>query len=191
MCVDRHGRCLHAGVCARRPAAKIARHLRDQGQARHPHGCGRQSRPLREGRRHAHAAGEHEQAHDVGGRVPRAEGGAAQARRSVQGERACLAHRRRAVGQLGHVRAAQLHGLRSSDLIQGITVQSGNDACIVLAEGIAGTEEAFAKTDERLCEGDRAHAVALRQFDRLAGGRPCNDRARACHARPLPHRDVP
>jgi D-alanyl-D-alanine carboxypeptidase (penicillin-binding protein 5/6) len=31
------------------------------------------------------------------------------------------------------------------DLIQGITVQSGNDACIVLAEGIAGTEEAFAK----------------------------------------------
>ena len=31
------------------------------------------------------------------------------------------------------------------DLIQGITVQSGNDACIVLAEGISGTEEAFAK----------------------------------------------
>jgi serine-type D-Ala-D-Ala carboxypeptidase (penicillin-binding protein 5/6) len=33
-----------------------------------------------------------------------------------------------------------------SDLIPGITVQSGNDACIILAEGIAGTEEAFAKT---------------------------------------------
>ncbi len=32
-----------------------------------------------------------------------------------------------------------------SDLIPGITVQSGNDACIVLAEGIAGTEEAFVK----------------------------------------------
>jgi D-alanyl-D-alanine carboxypeptidase (penicillin-binding protein 5/6) len=31
------------------------------------------------------------------------------------------------------------------DLIQGVTVQSGNDACIVLAEGIAGTEDAFAK----------------------------------------------
>jgi len=31
------------------------------------------------------------------------------------------------------------------DLIPGITVQSGNDACIVLAEGIAGTEEAFVK----------------------------------------------
>lgn len=31
-----------------------------------------------------------------------------------------------------------------SDLIQGIIVQSGNDACITLAEGMAGTEEAFA-----------------------------------------------
>lgn len=32
-----------------------------------------------------------------------------------------------------------------SDLIQGAIVQSGNDACIILAEGISGTEEAFAK----------------------------------------------
>lgn len=30
------------------------------------------------------------------------------------------------------------------DLIRGVVVQSGNDACIVLAEGIAGSEEAFA-----------------------------------------------
>ncbi len=32
-----------------------------------------------------------------------------------------------------------------SDLLQGIIVQSGNDACIVTAEGIAGSEEAFVK----------------------------------------------
>ena len=32
-----------------------------------------------------------------------------------------------------------------NDLIQGITVQSANDAAIILAEGIGGTEEAFAK----------------------------------------------
>jgi D-alanyl-D-alanine carboxypeptidase (penicillin-binding protein 5/6) len=32
-----------------------------------------------------------------------------------------------------------------NDLIQGVTVQSGNDAAIILAEGIAGTEEAFAR----------------------------------------------
>jgi len=32
------------------------------------------------------------------------------------------------------------------DLVRGVVVQSGNDATIVLAEGLAGTEEAFADT---------------------------------------------
>jgi D-alanyl-D-alanine carboxypeptidase (penicillin-binding protein 5/6) len=31
------------------------------------------------------------------------------------------------------------------DLVRGISVQSGNDACIVIAEGLAGSEEQFAK----------------------------------------------
>ena len=31
------------------------------------------------------------------------------------------------------------------DLLQGVIVQSGNDACVVLAEGIAGSEQAFAE----------------------------------------------
>ena len=31
------------------------------------------------------------------------------------------------------------------ELIQGIIVQSGNDACVVVAEGLAGSEEAFAR----------------------------------------------
>lgn len=31
-----------------------------------------------------------------------------------------------------------------NDLLQGVIVQSGNDACIVLAEGLMGSEEAFA-----------------------------------------------
>lgn len=35
--------------------------------------------------------------------------------------------------------------LRVEDLIRGIIVQSGNDACVVVAEGISGTEEAFAE----------------------------------------------
>ncbi len=35
--------------------------------------------------------------------------------------------------------------IRIEDLIQGIVVQSGNDACVVVAEGISGTEEAFAE----------------------------------------------
>ncbi len=33
--------------------------------------------------------------------------------------------------------------VKVEDLIQGIVVQSGNDACIVVAEGLAGSEEAF------------------------------------------------
>ena len=31
------------------------------------------------------------------------------------------------------------------NLIKGVIIQSGNDACIVLAEGLAGTEENFAE----------------------------------------------
>lgn len=34
--------------------------------------------------------------------------------------------------------------VRVEDLIKGVIIQSGNDACIVLAEGIAGSETAFA-----------------------------------------------
>jgi D-alanyl-D-alanine carboxypeptidase (penicillin-binding protein 5/6) len=35
--------------------------------------------------------------------------------------------------------------IRVEDLIKGVIIQSANDGCIVLAEGIAGTEENFAK----------------------------------------------
>ena len=34
--------------------------------------------------------------------------------------------------------------VRLEDLIRGIAIQSGNDACVTVAEGIAGSEEAFA-----------------------------------------------
>ena len=34
------------------------------------------------------------------------------------------------------------------DLIKGMIVQSGNDACVTLAEGIAGSEENFRADDE-------------------------------------------
>lgn len=43
-----------------------------------------------------------------------------------------------------------------SDLLRGIIVQSGNDACIVIAEGIGGTEEAFAEMMTR-----RAREIGL------------------------------
>jgi serine-type D-Ala-D-Ala carboxypeptidase (penicillin-binding protein 5/6) len=35
--------------------------------------------------------------------------------------------------------------VKVEDLLRGVIVQSGNDACIVLAEGIAGTEERFSE----------------------------------------------
>ncbi len=35
--------------------------------------------------------------------------------------------------------------VRVEDLLRGIIVQSGNDACIVVAEGLSGSEEAFAE----------------------------------------------
>jgi len=35
--------------------------------------------------------------------------------------------------------------VKVSDLLQGVIVQSGNDACIILAEGLAGSEDAFAE----------------------------------------------
>jgi serine-type D-Ala-D-Ala carboxypeptidase (penicillin-binding protein 5/6) len=37
------------------------------------------------------------------------------------------------------------NSVKIDDLIKGVIVQSGNDACIVLAEGLAGSEEEFAR----------------------------------------------
>ena len=46
--------------------------------------------------------------------------------------------------------------VRVEDLIRGVIVQSGNDACIVLAEGLSGTEDEFAK---RMTQ--RAHELGM------------------------------
>jgi D-alanyl-D-alanine carboxypeptidase (penicillin-binding protein 5/6) len=73
--------------------------------------------------------------------------------------------------------------IRVEDLIRGMIIQSGNDACIVLAEGIAGSEEQFvdmmnaeAKTLGlthsvfRNCTGwpDPAHHMSVRDIATLA-----------------------
>ncbi len=46
--------------------------------------------------------------------------------------------------------------VKLGDLLRGVVVQSGNDASIVIAEGISGTEEAFA---QRMTE--RAHEIGM------------------------------
>jgi len=42
--------------------------------------------------------------------------------------------------------------VKIEDLIQGIVIQSGNDACVTVAEGISGTEEAFADEMNRMAQ---------------------------------------
>jgi D-alanyl-D-alanine carboxypeptidase (penicillin-binding protein 5/6) len=50
--------------------------------------------------------------------------------------------------------------VRVEDLLRGIIIQSGNDACIVIAEGLAGTEEAFAaQMSERALELGLTHTT--------------------------------
>ncbi len=47
--------------------------------------------------------------------------------------------------------------IRIEDLIRGIVVQSGNDACLVVAEGLAGSEQAFVELMNR-----RGEEIGLR-----------------------------
>jgi serine-type D-Ala-D-Ala carboxypeptidase (penicillin-binding protein 5/6) len=48
------------------------------------------------------------------------------------------------------------NNIKVEDLIRGVIIQSGNDACIVLAEGLSGTEEAFSAAMTK-----RAHELGM------------------------------
>ena len=52
------------------------------------------------------------------------------------------------------------------DLIQGIIVQSGNDACVVVAEGLAGSEDAFAR---QMTNRSRALGMTASTFANSSG----------------------
>ena len=52
------------------------------------------------------------------------------------------------------------------NLLQGIIVQSGNDACVVIAEGMAGTEEAFAR---KMTEKARELGLKHSTFENATG----------------------
>lgn len=54
--------------------------------------------------------------------------------------------------------AALKSSIRLEDLIQGVIVQSANDGCIIIAEGMAGTEEIFAQLMT-----ERARRIGLSQ----------------------------
>ncbi len=53
-----------------------------------------------------------------------------------------------------------------SDLIRGMIVNSGNDACVVVAEGLAGTEEAFSA---QMTERGRALGMTASTFANASG----------------------
>src|SRR5438046_4853166 len=47
----------------------------------------------------------------------------------------------------------ELHNqIKVEDLLQGIIVQSGNDACVVVAEGMVGSVEAFAERENAMAK---------------------------------------
>ena len=52
------------------------------------------------------------------------------------------------------------------DLLKGVIIQSGNDACIVLAEGMAGSEEVFA---QRMTERARNLGLSTATFKNATG----------------------
>jgi len=62
--------------------------------------------------------------------------------------------------------AALKSNVRVEDLIRGITVQFANDACIILGEGIAGSETAFA---ERMTQEARALGLEKSTFANATG----------------------
>ena len=59
------------------------------------------------------------------------------------------------------------------DLIHGIIINSGNDACVVVAEGLAGTEEAFAA---QMTERARALGMTQSTFANSSGWPDPNQR---------------
>ena len=56
--------------------------------------------------------------------------------------------------------------VRVEDLLRGMIIQSGNDACIVFAEALAGSEQAFA---ERMTERARELGLTVSHFKNATG----------------------
>ena len=69
------------------------------------------------------------------------------------------------------------------ELIRGMVVQSGNDACIALAEAVAGSEEAFAQLMNR-----EAARLGMKNTRFMNCHRPARRAALQHRAGPLPAR---
>ena len=70
------------------------------------------------------------------------------------------------------------------ELIRGMVVQSGNDACIALAEAVAGSEEAFAQMMNREAQRLGMKNTQLRERLRPARRAALHHRARPVRCSP-------
>ena len=79
----------------------------------------------------------------------------------------------------GSTMYAALHSrVKVEDLLKGVIIQSANDGCIALAEGIAGNEAYVRAHDERPRPRDRPDQVVLHQCRRSARSEDARDAAR-------------
>lgn len=79
--------------------------------------------------------------------------------------------------------------VKVEDLIRGIVIQSGNDACIVVAEGLAGSEEAFAEQMTKRARA-RPHQDGVQERQWLAAPRARHHRAGSVDPGQAHDRDV-
>jgi len=77
--------------------------------------------------------------------------------------------------------------VRVEDLIRGIIIQSGNDACIVVAEALAGTEDAFA---EAMTQRGREIGLTNTTFRNSTGLPHPEHRTTACDLAALARRSI-
>ena len=92
----------------------------------------------------------------------------------------------------GSTMFAAIHSQVSlSDLIQGIIVDSANDACMAIAESVAGNEAAFGQMLTKRAREIGLAAFDLYQLHRLHRSRHADDGAGPGRAGALYHQDLP
>ena len=81
--------------------------------------------------------------------------------------------------------------VKVEDLIRGVIVQSGNDACIVFAEAIAGSEEQFAELMNQKAKELGLTNSQFQEFHRLARPGAAHELPRHRHAGAADHPRLP
>ena len=91
----------------------------------------------------------------------------------------------------GSTMFAAIHSrIKLSDLIQGIVVDSANDACIAIAEALAGNEGSFGAMLTKRGKEIGLETLSLHQFDRSARSQHARHRARYGRACAPHHADL-